>query len=397
MNARGERILIFGDSLSHHGSDTASEIWDVDQDSNRTSSQPGDLLGSLLLEQGASAVRIDANVGRSAYNFWQGNASHQYNSAQDLIASDQIFSPTKLVVMLGTNELGMNLDFDAQAMTAIKNSFPGVEAWAIGPPIFADANRNAQANDVYTMLQNVFGVDHVIDARPLSTTVDRAGDGVHFQPASAKNFAFALANQLLATNPIGILKTVLLGVAGIAGLIGAGLLWSRHQHRMGLSGDQTPGGKAHGMNPEDFDPYELEEGQEVEFEHTSDPYEAEKIAMDHLAEDPSYYEKLKKVHLDGVETEDTVAWTVKDSAKRAPYRWAPNTKKVFISDVYQQIVDDGRDDGMTLDEFKHELVKLHKAGQLKLSRADLVAAMPAERVEASETDANGATFHFVTI
>jgi hypothetical protein len=239
-------------------------------------------------------------------------------------------------------------------MTAIKNSFPGVEAWAIGPPIFADATRNAQANDVYTMLQNVFGADYVIDARPLSTTVDRAGDGVHFQPSSAKNFAFALANQLLATNPIGILKTVLLGVAGIAGLIGAGLLWSRHQHRMSLSGDVS--------GPKDFDSYELDDGG-----------------------------------LDGAETEDTTAWAVKDSAKRAPYRWAPNTKKVFISDVYQQIVDDGRDDGMTLDEFKHELVKLHKAGQLKLSRADLVAAMPAERVEASETDANGATFHFLQL
>jgi hypothetical protein len=41
------------------------------------------------------------------------------------------------------------------------------------------------------------------------------------------------------------------------------------------------------------DPKELEMGIAVEAEHTSDKGIAEKIARDHLAEDPKYYSKLK--------------------------------------------------------------------------------------------------------
>jgi hypothetical protein len=62
MNVVGERIVIFGDSLSHHGADDAPEIWDVNAGSNRASSAPGDILASMLLEAGAQAVRIDANA-----------------------------------------------------------------------------------------------------------------------------------------------------------------------------------------------------------------------------------------------------------------------------------------------------------------------------------------------
>ena len=42
---------------------------------------------------------------------------------------------------------------------------------------------------------------------------------------------------------------------------------------------------------------ELEVGTAVEMEHTKDPKEAEKIAKDHLAEDPKYYIKLYKAGL----------------------------------------------------------------------------------------------------
>lgn len=42
---------------------------------------------------------------------------------------------------------------------------------------------------------------------------------------------------------------------------------------------------------------ELELGIEVEFEHTDDPKEAEKIAKEHLAENPKYYSKLYKAGL----------------------------------------------------------------------------------------------------
>lgn len=40
---------------------------------------------------------------------------------------------------------------------------------------------------------------------------------------------------------------------------------------------------------------ELQKGIEVELEHTKDREKAKEIAMDHLYEDPKYYEKLKKV------------------------------------------------------------------------------------------------------
>lgn len=45
------------------------------------------------------------------------------------------------------------------------------------------------------------------------------------------------------------------------------------------------------------DPHQLAMGIEVETEHTDDSDAAEKIARDHLAEDPEYYTKLKKAKL----------------------------------------------------------------------------------------------------
>lgn len=45
------------------------------------------------------------------------------------------------------------------------------------------------------------------------------------------------------------------------------------------------------------DPEQLKIGITVEQEHTTDLALAEKIARDHLAEDPEYYTKLKKAGL----------------------------------------------------------------------------------------------------
>ena len=47
---------------------------------------------------------------------------------------------------------------------------------------------------------------------------------------------------------------------------------------------------------------ELQKGIEVEMEHTDSREEAEKIAMDHLAEDPKYYSNLEAMK-EGSETE----------------------------------------------------------------------------------------------
>ena len=60
--------------------------------------------------------------------------------------------------------------------------------------------------------------------------------------------------------------------------------------------DKLKGGLADKMKPSDFDAKQLALGTEVEMEHVDDRKLAQEIAMDHLAEDPKYYTKLKKIH-----------------------------------------------------------------------------------------------------
>jgi hypothetical protein len=51
---------------------------------------------------------------------------------------------------------------------------------------------------------------------------------------------------------------------------------------------------------QDVDPKELQMGIEVEMEHTDSKKEAKVIALQHLAEDPKYYTKLKSLNLENV-------------------------------------------------------------------------------------------------
>jgi hypothetical protein len=59
--------------------------------------------------------------------------------------------------------------------------------------------------------------------------------------------------------------------------------------------DLLPGGIADRLRPEDFDQEALAIGTQIEFEHTKDLEIAREIAMDHLAEDPDYYQKLSEM------------------------------------------------------------------------------------------------------
>lgn len=59
--------------------------------------------------------------------------------------------------------------------------------------------------------------------------------------------------------------------------------------------DQLPGGLADDKKPSDFDSKQLQKGIDVEMEHTTDQEMAKEIAMDHLTEDPEYYDMLEKV------------------------------------------------------------------------------------------------------
>jgi len=59
--------------------------------------------------------------------------------------------------------------------------------------------------------------------------------------------------------------------------------------------DQLEGGLADQLDPSQFDPVSLCRGLLVELEHTDDPKLALEIAMDHLAENPRYYEALAEM------------------------------------------------------------------------------------------------------
>lgn len=60
--------------------------------------------------------------------------------------------------------------------------------------------------------------------------------------------------------------------------------------------DRLPGGEGDHLGIGDVDQDELRRGIEVELEHTDDRGLAVEIALDHLAEDPAYYTKLRKIH-----------------------------------------------------------------------------------------------------
>lgn len=65
----------------------------------------------------------------------------------------------------------------------------------------------------------------------------------------------------------------------------------------GNAPNELPGGEGDKLDPRDVDPVQLAIGAAVEREHTTDPRLAVEIALDHLAEDPAYYEKLLSLGL----------------------------------------------------------------------------------------------------
>ncbi|MEZ4360455.1 MAG: hypothetical protein R3B48_09755 [Kofleriaceae bacterium] len=70
-------------------------------------------------------------------------------------------------------------------------------------------------------------------------------------------------------------------------------------------------------------------------------------------------------------------------------------RKVFISAAWEDLRRAPAWRQLSLEAFKAELLAAHRAGQLALARADLVAAMDPSLVERSEIEASGATFHFI--
>jgi Protein of unknown function (DUF5661) len=59
--------------------------------------------------------------------------------------------------------------------------------------------------------------------------------------------------------------------------------------------DELPGGLSDNKTPADFSPDALTKGRKAESEHTKSKHLQTEISMDHLSEDPKYYEKLQKM------------------------------------------------------------------------------------------------------
>ncbi|HEY9816538.1 MAG TPA: DUF5661 family protein, partial [Candidatus Obscuribacterales bacterium] len=82
--------------------------------------------------------------------------------------------------------------------------------------------------------------------------------------------------------------------------------------------DHIPGGLGDLKVPSDFDPKQLAKGVKVEMEHTSDPDIAREIAIDHLTEDPKYYDKLEKIEKHAAATSEEVKKLLLAMGMRAP-------------------------------------------------------------------------------
>jgi hypothetical protein len=68
--------------------------------------------------------------------------------------------------------------------------------------------------------------------------------------------------------------------------------------------DEITGGLADKKKPKDFDPKAIAKGIKVEMEHTNDKHIAQEITMDHLTENPHYYDYLEDME-DKMDEQDT--------------------------------------------------------------------------------------------
>lgn len=82
--------------------------------------------------------------------------------------------------------------------------------------------------------------------------------------------------------------------ASVVNLVGGLIELSREVSSKTMKkSDLISGGLADDKVPSEFDPEALAIGTQIELEHTKDPSVAREIAMDHLSEDPNYYDLEK--------------------------------------------------------------------------------------------------------
>ena len=341
MDVKGQRILIFGDSLSKTGSDNSPEIAQITTGSNRVSGQPGDLLGSMLLEAGAEAVQVDARVSRSASNFFGREAS------QALLNADAAFRPSIVFIILGTNDIGLNMQADAASMTALKEFFEnaGAAVWAIGPFTYNDPSLNIGAQPVVDMMKDVFG-RRFIDGRPLSVQEGRAGDGVHFGGQAA---ALTAANMLVEIQSAGGILDVKrswpgLLIGAVSVLAGAVLFTQWHRGRKALQGLSAKKLTA----DEELELYErrhkfdhlIREPTPLAIEVAEDYLEEQGLKMSEIVMSPRAADGLKRdlnesgeINLspwDDPEDNTFVRWTIKPTVPPSAYEKAHGSQYAHV-------------------------------------------------------------------
>lgn len=189
---KGKTVVVFGDSLS------AGDI------------SPGAAFANGLRQAGARVV-VNAKVGRSAWNFYK-----REDAAAQLAAIGRL-EPDLVVVVLGTNDIGLSLALDQVRMAQLRVDLErsGAEVYAFGPPAFALGTREESGSaEVMTMMHTVFG-DRLFDLRPLTADMTRAGvggrssDGVHFTAAGGKAVGDRMAKKFLSESAGGSWAPVL--------------------------------------------------------------------------------------------------------------------------------------------------------------------------------------------
>jgi predicted double-glycine peptidase len=118
--------------------------------------------------------------------------------------------------------------------------------------------------------------------------------------------------------------------------------------------DKIPGGLADKGPPKGVDPKQIEKGMLVEREHTYDPSIAREIALDHLTEDPRYYDKLEKMEKEALDQTGEAFVPIVD---QTPGYCGPSSLKAVLAyygveiteEEVAELVGATRDDGVGAD------------------------------------------------
>lgn len=128
--------------------------------------------------------------------------------------------------------------------------------------------------------------------------------------------------------------------------------------------DILPGGLADRKKPSDFPATSLAAGRKVELEHTKIRPLATEIAMDHLTEDPRYYEKLKKVEKTAAPLAPSERHQEKlDShfSSDDPKKWRLFRRNLRAKSFAEAVAQDERSDSK-LKKFS-KMISLHQTGK----------------------------------